>query len=67
MCDKAVHRCFFIFDSILNQYETQEMCGRIVSEDHFFIIYCPHKYKTQRLCDEKTFFCIVSRWKYTLL
>ena len=52
---------FFIFDSILNQYETQEMCGRIVSEDRFFIIYCPHKYKTQRLFDEKTFFCIISR------
>ena len=25
MCDKAVNSCFFIFDSISNQYKTQEM------------------------------------------
>ena len=24
MCDKAVNRCFFVFDSIPNQYITQE-------------------------------------------
>ena len=27
MCDKAVNKCFFVFDSISNQYKTQEMCN----------------------------------------
>ena len=41
MWDKAVSRCFIVFDSILDQYKTQEVCGRVVSEDPFFIVYCP--------------------------
>ena len=28
------------------------MCDRAVSEDPFLIVYCPDKYKTQKLCDE---------------
>ena len=28
------------------------MCDKVVSEDPFFIAYCPDKYKTQRMCDE---------------
>ena len=28
------------------------MCDIIVSEDPFLIVYCPDKYKTQRMCDE---------------
>ena len=28
------------------------MCGRVVSEDSFLTVYCPHKYKTQRMCDK---------------
>ena len=28
------------------------MCDRVVSKDPFFIIYCPDKNKTQRMCDE---------------
>ena len=43
---------FFVFDSIPNQYETQEMCDKVVSEDSFSIVYCPEKYKTQRMCDK---------------
>ena len=43
---------FFVFDSIPDQYKTQEMCDRVVSEDPFLIVYCPDKYKTQRMCDE---------------
>ena len=31
MCYKAVHRCFFVFDSIGNQYKTQKICDRFVS------------------------------------
>ena len=28
------------------------MCDRAVSEDPFLIVYCPDKYKTQRMCSE---------------
>ena len=28
------------------------MCDKVVSEDPFSIIYCPDKYKSQRMCDE---------------
>ena len=52
MCNKAVNRCFFIFDSIPNQYKTQEMCDMVVYEDPSLIVYCPDKCKTQRMCDE---------------
>ena len=31
---------FFVFDSILDQYETQEICDIVVS----LIVYCPDKY-----------------------
>ena len=43
---------FFVFNSIPDRYKTQEMCGRVVSEDRFLIVYCPDKHKTQRMCDE---------------
>ena len=45
MCDEAVHKCFFfLFDSIPNQYKTQEICGIVVSLYLFLIAYCPDKY-----------------------
>ena len=28
------------------------MCDTVFSEDPFFTVYCPDKYKTQRMCDE---------------
>ena len=28
------------------------MCDKVVSEDPFLIVYCPDKYKIQRMCDE---------------
>ena len=28
------------------------MCDRVSSEDPFLIVYCPNKYKTERMCDE---------------
>ena len=35
MCNKAVNRCFFVFDYVTDWYETQEICDRVVSEDPF--------------------------------
>ena len=43
---------FFVFVSILGWYKTQEMCGRVVSEDSFSIRYVPDQYKTQNMCDK---------------
>ena len=44
MCDKAVNRCFFVTDSIPNQYKTQEMCDRIIYENPFSIRYFSDQY-----------------------
>ena len=40
-CDRAIDRCFLVFDSILDQYKPQVICDRVVSEDPFLIVYCP--------------------------
>ena len=37
--DKAVHICFFVFDSIPDQYKYQGMRNRVVSEDPLLIVY----------------------------
>ena len=49
MCDKALNNFFFFFFCIFfipDQYKTQEMCDRIISEDPFSIRYVPDQYKT---------------------
>ena len=42
----------FVFDSILDQYKTQEICDIVVSLYPFLIAYCHDKYITQNICDE---------------
>ena len=34
--NKAVNSYFFLFDSILDQYKTEEICDRTVSDHLFF-------------------------------
>ena len=46
MCYKAVNTCFFIFNSVPDQYKTQEMCNRVGSKDPFMLKYCHDRYKT---------------------
>ena len=41
----------FVFDSILDQYKTQELCDIFVSKDPSLTVYCADKYKTQRMFD----------------
>ena len=55
MYDKEINRFFCVFHSIFNQYETQEMCDSVVSENPFYIVYCNNKYITQRICDQAAF------------
>ena len=44
-----------MFDSILDQHKTQEMCDTVVSKDTSLIVYCPDKYKTQKMFDSVIF------------
>ena len=43
---------FFVFDSISDQYKTQEICDIVVYLYPLLIVFCPDKYKTYRICDE---------------
>ena len=49
-----------MFDSVPNQYKTQEISDKIVSDDPFLTVYCPDKYKTQRVCDEAVDDCLAA-------
>ena len=50
----------FVFDSIPDWYKPQDMCERVAPEDPFLIVYCPYKYKTQRICDEAVDDCLAA-------
>ena len=52
MRDKAVDNCPFIFDSVPDQYITQEMCEKVVSKKSLILKYGSHKYKSQKMCDK---------------
>ena len=43
---------FFVFDSIPDQYKTQEICEIVVSLYPFLVVHCPDKYITQVMCHE---------------
>ena len=43
---------FFVFDSIPDQYKTQEKYYIVVSLYPFLIVYCSDKDKTQIMCNE---------------
>ena len=45
MWDKAVDRCPFLFDSVPDQYKTQETCDKVVCEDPFELKHCHDRYK----------------------
>ena len=38
MCHETVNRLFFVFCSIPDGHETQEICDRVVSNDPFMLI-----------------------------
>ena len=48
---REAHRCFFVFQSILDQYKTQEICDIAVSLYPFSIEYCPDKNITKKICE----------------
>ena len=36
MCNNAVNKCLSVFNHIHDQYQSQGMCDRVISEDPFF-------------------------------
>ena len=47
-----------MFDSIPDQYKTQEICDIDVSLYPFLVVYCPDKYKTQNMCNKAAADCL---------
>ena len=43
---------FFVFESIPDQYKTQEICDMVVYLCPFLIVFCSDIYKTQKMCNE---------------
>ena len=37
MCDKAIHTCPFVSDSVPDQYMTLEMCDKVVCKEPFML------------------------------
>ena len=52
MCITAANICSFIFDSVPNQYKTQEMCDKAVDNYPSTKKYVPDRYKTQEISDK---------------
>ena len=45
MCNKPVDNCPSVFESVLDQYKTQEVCDKINPDDPFKLKYCHDRYK----------------------
>ena len=41
-----------MFDFVPDQYITQGLCDKAVSEDTLMLKYCPNKQNTQKICDK---------------
>ena len=52
LCDKAVDKYHFVFDSVPDQFKTHKMCDKIVSDDPFKLKYCNDRYKSHKMCDK---------------
>ena len=60
MCDIAATRFFLAFIYVAGRYKIQEMCDRVISEDPFMLLYCPHRCKTQGICDQDVDNCLAT-------
>ena len=52
MCIRAVNTCSFVFDSVPNEYKTQEMCNNAVDNNPSTIKDVSDWWKAQELCDK---------------
>ena len=55
----------FVFDSVPDRYKTEELWNIVVSKDALILIYCPNRYKTQKIYDEARDDCLAAS-KYIL-
>ena len=63
MCNKAFNKSFFKFFYIPDQYKTQKMFDRIISNEPFSIRYVPDQYKTKQICDKAVDDCLTAlKW-----
>ena len=60
MYDKAVNRWSLYLILFLIGRRLKKLIDRVVSEDHFLIVHCPDKYKTQTICDETVYDCLAA-------
>ena len=60
MCYKAVHKYYFVFDSILTQEIYSIYMKYMVSLYSFLIVHCSDKHKSQKMCDEPVDDCLVA-------
>ena len=51
---------FLVFDSIPDQYKTQEIGDVVLYLYPFLIAYYPDKYKIQKMCDEAVDDCLAA-------
>ena len=51
---------FFVIDSVLDRYKTQEMCDSVVSEDYVMLIHLPNRYKTERMWNKAVNDCLAA-------
>ena len=40
MCNRTADICPFVFDYVVDQYKTYEMCVKVVSKEPFILKYC---------------------------
>ena len=58
MCVKAVDTCPFVFDSVPDQYMTQEVCDKVVCKEASMLKYYPNRHKAQEMCDKAADSCL---------
>lgn len=40
----------FVFDSVSDQFKTQETCNKVFSKETFMLKHCLDRFKTQEMC-----------------
>ena len=54
---KRIIKCLVVFDSVPDQYRTQEICNKVVSKEHFMLKYFFDRHKTLEMCDKAVDAC----------
>ena len=60
MCDKASDKFHFVFHSVSNQYKTQGIFDKIVSDDLFKLKHCHDRYKIQEMGNKVIDDCLLA-------